>query len=170
MQLLIMPAVLLMPAVRCLKLLVLLISTSILWSFGVLLWFWASGYQRLELPECGSTQAFFFAKVPAFGWFRWVNIGVLGLAAAAYLVLLTLLAPPTRFSRGLMARFRREFNRPMRIGAVLLCLWIILILGTELTCEWNNISGRWAEPSVTPGWRSGSTTTPEMHSFPCFQS
>lgn len=33
--------------------------------------YWATGYARLEFPACRSTTAFFFAQVPAFGWFRY---------------------------------------------------------------------------------------------------
>lgn len=141
MQLLILPAVLLLPAVRCLKLLVLLISVSVLFAFSLLLWYFIKGYQRLEdVAACGATQAFFFARVDnAFGWFRWLNVGILGAAAAGYLALLTMVGPSTSFSRALRASCRRALKWPLSVMSVLLTLWAILIIGCELTISWNDV-------------------------------
>jgi hypothetical protein len=150
MQLLIQPAVLLLPAVRCLKLLVLLISASVLFAFSVLLWYFIDGYERLEdAAACGATQAFFFARVDAFGWFRWLNVAILGVAAAGYLVLLTMVGPSTRLSRSLRASCRRALKWPLSVMSVLLTLWATLIVGCELTISWNDVPGvyslnRWA--------------------------
>jgi hypothetical protein len=71
MQLLIFPAVLLLPSIRCLRLLVVMIMASISFTLGVVLYYWAAGYRRLVVPGCPDTQAFFFSKVDAYGWFRW---------------------------------------------------------------------------------------------------
>ncbi|KAL4422293.1 hypothetical protein ABPG75_008490 [Micractinium tetrahymenae] len=136
-QLLVMPSVLLMPTIRCYKLLVLLIATAICFTCGLLLWYWATGYSRLEFEACGRTTAFFFAQVPAFGWFRYFNIVVLSLVALLFLALLgtVLLA-----SRRLLARLR-PLNHTFRLGAFLVVALIIMILGTELTLHWNDIQG-----------------------------
>lgn len=136
-QLLVMPSVLLMPTIRCYKLLVLLIGTAIFFTCALLLWYWAVGYSRLEFAACGRTTAFFFAQVPAFGWFRYFNLAALSLVALLFLALLgvVLLA-----SRRLLARLR-PLNHTFRLGAVLVVVLIIMILGTELTLHWNGIQG-----------------------------
>ncbi|KAL4425030.1 hypothetical protein ABPG77_001808 [Micractinium sp. CCAP 211/92] len=136
-QLLVMPSVLLMPTIHCYRLLVLLIGAAVLFTCALLLWYWATGYARLEFPACRSTTAFFFAQVPAFGWFRYVNLAALSLVALLFLALVgtVLLA-----SRRLLARLW-PLNHTFRLGAVLVVALVIMILGTELTLHWNGIEG-----------------------------
>lgn len=134
-QLLIMPSVLLMPAIRCFKLLVALMYTAILFTTGLLLWYWAVGYERLELQGCGKTTAFFFAQVPAFGWFRYVNLAALGLVSILFLALFLFV-----WSGRAMARLQ-PLNQPLRLGLFLVVMLVIMVLGTELTLHWNNMEG-----------------------------
>lgn len=68
-------------------------------------------------------------QVPAFGWFRYLNLALLGLVAVLYVVLLIpVLGSRRRLARTASARLQR-LNSPLRIGVGLLLGLVFCVLG-----------------------------------------
>jgi hypothetical protein len=106
-----------------------------LWSQGLTLWFWSSGFRPLQAPGC-ATYVCFFANVPAFTWFRTVGLVsvVLWWLGLAVFVLMCVKGcikplPPNNPAISLVNACG---------NLVYLAMFVVF---TELALAWNNLSG-----------------------------
>jgi hypothetical protein len=86
--------------------------------------FWASAYNDMRCSSA-AVKAFFFAPVPAFGWFRILKM--LALAANVFTSLLHIVAPG------------EDLSTHFVYLAAFALMWGVL--GAELTVAWNHLDG-----------------------------